>query len=561
MQELYIPNCSAHSQPNEFFSLNNLIRNSTIQFSCKQCLSQYKLHPDDYPKHNFREFPLVGGYSLSFPNLPPVDNVHDPSSQGVRMDFMNSQVELIISNPKASGYGPKSLAFIPEKNLLAAADNKSGRIDLWLIGENVEHSGEILIEQPVEMVKYVNMGENMNYLLVASFNQIHIYDLEKEKPALRLKIACSRIIRDLIIVPQKEQLIVLQNSKNATIYSLESFGLIRDIDLDFHGITGEVYSGAYIREDDALAIEDTEGICIINLNKLVGSDGKTTAQYFKTQKQEAGMCYLPLAKQFMLRTSCDQTYLLDLKNFTPRVCYEMFSVNTSGGAFDYIVNQNESQVLCNSNFQHYYVYDQSKYSVFNIKTLVQSTGALAILPHQCRFVVADRASGKLIIFRTNTGKSFRYNQFNLEVNIVRSMPSPVAKNLTFTFQATKAVVKDLSSAAAKSVKSKAKAPRISKEKSKMQKGYSTSAVLAKKKNERVGRKTNVVVKVTISKSESEKKIERGASSSSKSSKKAKIVKESSPKKKKVEKKIEKVVTMMRISKKKRFKEEVGIVLE
>jgi len=554
MESSQIPTCKAHSQPNEYFSLNSLIRNSTIQYACQQCLFQYKLDPQDYQKYNVQDFPLIEGYSMSFPGLPSVNSIYDPSSQGFRMDFMNSQVEHIIFNSKASGCLPKCLAFIPEKNLLIVGDRNGGRIDLWQIGDKIEYSSHILLNQLIQMIKYVDISEDKKYLFVVSFDQIHIFNMVGEKPISVRTLFCSKTVSDLIFIPHRNQFIALQRIRRAIVWGLQNFERIQDIELDFHGVRGEAYSGAYIKEDDALVVEDTEGVCIINLKTLVGVDGKTTALTFRTQKQESGMCYLPVAKQFMLRTTSDQTYIIDVKNFTPRLCYETFSMKTAGGAFDYIMNQNESQILCNSNFQHYYVYNQGKYSVFDIKNLIECTGAIAVIPHQSRFIIADSISGKLVIFRSNTAKSFRYNQFNIESTIVRTMPSPVAKTFTITpiplfkiddvkIMNRKSIKKNIT---IKREQSKIKAPKISKTKSKFRKNHPTPTILKKKKREKFGRKSGTAPVEKLS-SPPKSKCERNVKS------------------KKVKtplRKTEKIILVTRISKRnKGKKEEVGIVLE
>jgi len=126
-----VPQCKTHKKNlTAARTSGSFLKGSFPLAICPQCNSPAFV---SQVQASFRGYVNSGTCSISFNGLAEHPSIELSKSKALQ-NFRSSQIEHILVNKDSKGYGPGSLVYIPERNLLAVCESDK-KVGLWSVGE------------------------------------------------------------------------------------------------------------------------------------------------------------------------------------------------------------------------------------------------------------------------------------------------------------------------------------------------------------------------------------------------------------------------------------------
>ena len=311
-------------------------------------------------------------------------------------DFACSETEHFIFDNNSSGYEPRNLVYIADKQYLAACSS-NGRVVIWSIGDKVDYVTHFEVNKKINCAKYINISETKKYLLIGAETETRIYEFGDSKPILVKILDFKAIINDFDYIPNEDKIIIVGNDRFIRTWNVQNWDLSTEIDLEAFDIEAPIYTVICLKDKTLVALEHQKGLIVTDLKG-------ETEHYWVDYKEGKGLGYLPQSERFIMNITPKETYLIDANDFSLHTKFLHVKERSyeNDNLVKFILNQNESQAISNSNVDRFVVFGNKSCNHSNwFSGPMRSFQAIEALSDQHRVVGGSQSQGILVITKTN----------------------------------------------------------------------------------------------------------------------------------------------------------------
>ena len=392
--------CSIHHKPLEKITWKCKQTKTNGKFLCEEC----PLELGKIRQFKYQVYPEKKAYAISFLDLPPIssnDNITETQQVKIPIDFRSCQVEHIIIDEDSVGYSAKNIVYIPENQVLIACSS-NGTMLVWSTANGLNLRGRFDVGKSVSFGEYIDRGEKGKHLMLGVENEIYVYNVKDDMPVYLTALNCETNVNDIDYIPSKDQIVSVGDDKFVRVWNLKDWSIERTINTKSSRVKLPMISVVYIERKNALAIEDKEGVYIINLEK---KKNETLKFYRIEDRKMYGLGYLPQHQELVLRSSYKGVHMLDDEDLSVKKKYSIYMNSLEVKDSRLLINEDETQILSSTPPGRIAVYHRDGTHWISLLTgMIEKGPVLELMRDQYRFIIADKECGLLFILRTNVPK-------------------------------------------------------------------------------------------------------------------------------------------------------------
>jgi len=321
--------------------------------------------------------------NLSSPNLPS--------------DFSSCEIEHIIFDFNATGYAPRAIAYLEDLLYLVTGD-QTGKVIIWDMSKKPKALCSFDEADMIRCIAYVKESDKARYLLFGISNEIAVYKLNGYTPKFKFALTGHNSINHIHYNAPTKRVFSCGWDEIIRIWKVDSFELESQIDTVQIGVPGPMATLHYFEDENSLAIERNGGLSMVWLGQE-----KPKVEHFEVKGREGyGFTYLAKTKEFLLRSRNTDAWIIDKKTLSKTSELNGNIKSEEFPGHKYVPNEDDTQILANSNDCSLLVYDREEDGIIiiSLNGYITRSNGIEFMRNIRKIVVGDENTGLLLILKT-----------------------------------------------------------------------------------------------------------------------------------------------------------------
>jgi WD40 repeat protein len=314
----------------------------------------------------------------------------------VPTDYASCEVEHILCDEKGKGIAPRSIIYIEDLKYLITGD-ATGRVIIWDMASKPKPLFVFQEKDYVRCLLSIKPQLSTRYLLVGVSNDIVVYKLNGPVAKAYTTLEGHSSVNHIEFDPESNRLFTCGWDECIRVWSVDDFKLLYEIDVEALKIPSPMATLKYFSDDKTLAIETKRGLSIIKTEQ----GNHQPKNFFIRDREGYGLTYLKSSNQFVIRVRNTEAWFVDRKTLVKKG--ESFGELQSDQypGHNYIPNEDDTQILTNSNSDCLLIYSSKGEDIFSISLsgYISKSSGLQVLGNSRKIVVGDEDSGVILVLK------------------------------------------------------------------------------------------------------------------------------------------------------------------